>query len=311
MNRKRSKLIDGWERLTLETGEDNFDAAFLDLADTIAGVDHIMVFASPAGQAPRCIINRGAITTPIAEAAADRHVKRLASHGSLARADQHRQADGPVWLEDQSMTGGSGSLRAQWPEPGVFIEMATFHDVREHVGFIVQFYRTGSRGFTDYQRSRLRRFDRMLAAALCKHFGYLQVVETRDQCLIGRVLTEAPAFQAITRRERLVCVGILAGHTSESIAINLDISINSVLTYRKRLYRKLGISSQNELFIRIFDSVFAMDANDDVDMPRPRHADRPAPFTRRERHIRSPLGADLESAQAFFSKQQVRRACAA
>ncbi|MFD2498498.1 LuxR C-terminal-related transcriptional regulator [Rhizorhabdus histidinilytica] len=61
-----------------------------------------------------------------------------------------------------------------------------------------------------------------------------------------------------------MCIGILTGHTSESIARNLSISVNSVLTYRKRLYEKLEISSQNELFVRIIDSLMRLnwDAKD-------------------------------------------------
>lgn len=45
-----------------------------------------------------------------------------------------------------------------------------------------------------------------------------------------------------------VCLRILSGLSSEAISADLDISIHSTLTYRKRAYDKLGISSQNELF---------------------------------------------------------------
>ncbi|QBR03670.1 helix-turn-helix transcriptional regulator [Paraburkholderia pallida] len=66
------------------------------------------------------------------------------------------------------------------------------------------------------------------------------------------ILADAQAFSSLTSRERTVCIGILTGYTSEGIALNLGISINSVLTYRKRVYEKLGITSQNELFMLTF-----------------------------------------------------------
>ncbi|PVX85882.1 helix-turn-helix domain-containing protein [Paraburkholderia unamae] len=66
------------------------------------------------------------------------------------------------------------------------------------------------------------------------------------------ILADAQVFASLTTRERTVCVGILTGYTSEGIALNLGISINSVLTYRKRVYEKLGITSQNELFMLTF-----------------------------------------------------------
>jgi DNA-binding CsgD family transcriptional regulator len=52
----------------------------------------------------------------------------------------------------------------------------------------------------------------------------------------------------LTARERDVCANILLGFSSEAIACELAISLNSVLTYRRRAYQRLGITSQNELF---------------------------------------------------------------
>jgi LuxR family transcriptional regulator, activator of tox operons len=49
------------------------------------------------------------------------------------------------------------------------------------------------------------------------------------------------------QRELEVCVGIAKGISSEGIGLQLGISVNTVLTYRKRAYARLKISSQNEL----------------------------------------------------------------
>ncbi|MFM0662918.1 helix-turn-helix transcriptional regulator [Paraburkholderia sediminicola] len=51
----------------------------------------------------------------------------------------------------------------------------------------------------------------------------------------------------LPRREREVCALIVTGVTSEGIALTLGVSLNTVLTYRKRAYSRLRISSQNEL----------------------------------------------------------------
>jgi hypothetical protein len=48
-------------------------------------------------------------------------------------------------------------------------------------------------------------------------------------------------------REAEVCAAIMSGMTSEAIALHLGISVNTVLTYRKRAYGRLRISCQNEL----------------------------------------------------------------
>ena len=45
-----------------------------------------------------------------------------------------------------------------------------------------------------------------------------------------------------------VAARVLSGMTSEGIAADLGIGLQSVLTYRKRAYAKLGVCGQRELF---------------------------------------------------------------
>lgn len=51
----------------------------------------------------------------------------------------------------------------------------------------------------------------------------------------------------LPRRERQVCAGILSGQTTGGIALDLDIGQESVATYRKRAYERLGLGSRHEL----------------------------------------------------------------
>jgi PAS domain S-box-containing protein len=52
---------------------------------------------------------------------------------------------------------------------------------------------------------------------------------------------ESAPLAALSRREREVLMGVLAGHTSKEIAAALGIAPASVDTYRSRIMRKLGI----------------------------------------------------------------------
>lgn len=52
----------------------------------------------------------------------------------------------------------------------------------------------------------------------------------------------------LSERERQVAALVLQGHSSESIARHLDISPGTVKIHRRNCYRKLGISTQAELF---------------------------------------------------------------
>jgi DNA-binding CsgD family transcriptional regulator len=54
--------------------------------------------------------------------------------------------------------------------------------------------------------------------------------------------------QGLTARELDVCSRAMIGMTSEGTALDLALGKTSVLTYRRRAYARLGISSYRELF---------------------------------------------------------------
>jgi DNA-binding CsgD family transcriptional regulator len=77
---------------------------------------------------------------------------------------------------------------------------------------------------------------------------------SRDAALRG-ALAKNPA--RLTQREVEVCAQIMRGLTAEAIASRLGISAHTVVTHRKRAYAKLCISSQAELFAKIYQVAIA------------------------------------------------------
>lgn len=76
----------------------------------------------------------------------------------------------------------------------------------------------------------------LISILVCKHFE-----------LNERLRQEGPlAF--LSEREQQVCRAVLRGKKNEAIAAELNIAASSVITYRKRAYEKLGISSRAQLF---------------------------------------------------------------
>lgn len=61
----------------------------------------------------------------------------------------------------------------------------------------------------------------------------------------------------LTAREREVAELILKGHSSASISERTGAAVGTVKIHRKNLYRKLGISSQSELFASFLQRVLA------------------------------------------------------
>lgn len=80
------------------------------------------------------------------------------------------------------------------------------------------------------------RYARLIAAVAATHFS---------AHLPSRALE--PLF-ALSPRERQVCLGILAGQKTETIAHQIGVSTETCITYRRRAYHKLGIHSRSALF---------------------------------------------------------------
>lgn len=112
--------------------------------------------------------------------------------------------------------------------------------------FYVNFYRITVQGrFSDAQRVRLKAIAPAIGASVARHFQ--RSTTAPDPDLAALFATRAPLAD-LTQREQDVCRRILLGLSSEAISEALGISLHSTLTYRKRAYERLGISSQNELF---------------------------------------------------------------
>jgi DNA-binding CsgD family transcriptional regulator len=73
---------------------------------------------------------------------------------------------------------------------------------------------------------------------------------SNQETLIPRLMTELREHEgiSITRRQAEVAIYILRGHSSNSIALNLGISWQTVKVFRRQLYARCGITSQAELF---------------------------------------------------------------
>lgn len=77
---------------------------------------------------------------------------------------------------------------------------------------------------------------RLLATLISKHY------------LLNQALLSQGTLAFLSERERQVCEATLAGKKAEAIAHELGVAASSIVTYRKRAYEKLGISSRAQLF---------------------------------------------------------------
>ncbi|MEY9879536.1 helix-turn-helix transcriptional regulator [Bradyrhizobium sp. USDA 329] len=227
----------------LAIGRADFPNILIDTLRRQAGVGHCMVFALTRAGAARCLLDAGNI--PIGGDLG------AAYAGQFHESDPNRDAlfeaegDAPIMLPCFApRMYGARYRKIFFNDSGIVDKCATAIWTGDTC-FYVNFYRIAAQGrFDDEQCRRLAAIAPAIAASVARHF---QGSATPDQTLAALFATRAPLAD-LTPREREVCHRILLGFSSEAISRGLGISLHSTLTYRKRAYERLGISSQNELF---------------------------------------------------------------
>lgn len=112
-------------------------------------------------------------------------------------------------------------------------------------------YRTsGSGPYTSSEKQMVTDWSEVIASIArqhCQHFLVQKDLSTDNMLAFVERLANA-ASSPLTRRELDVCSRIALGYRMEAIADSLGIGFETAVGYRKNGYRKLGISSQGELF---------------------------------------------------------------
>jgi len=112
----------------------------------------------------------------------------------------------------------------------------------------LSFHRTACAGpFSSESMEEVVPWAEMLASLLIKH-DFIRPSPRHGREAAERYTTSIGIYcPELTAREREVCSLIAIGFSSEAIGLNLELSLNTILTFRRRAYAKLKISSQNEL----------------------------------------------------------------
>ncbi|MGC4251013.1 MAG: LuxR C-terminal-related transcriptional regulator [Sphingobium sp.] len=124
---------------------------------------------------------------------------------------------------------------------------------REHFGSIgISVIRIGADLFGEQAVHRLSTASDIILPLVCKHVdlcGQSQLVleALTSLSVIEQILSRMP--NPLPRRETQVCARFLFGLSASSIADDLRISQETVLSYRKRIYQRLDISSHRELLL--------------------------------------------------------------
>jgi DNA-binding CsgD family transcriptional regulator len=232
----------------LAIGRPSFPQVLIATLRRTADVGHCMVFNFDGEHSTRCLLDIGNIAI-----GADLGV---AYAGHFHRADPNREAifrerdnASPILLPTFARRMYDQKYRKIFFEDSDIVDKFATAIWVERTCFYVNFYRTTAQGrFARAQIERLVQLSPAIGAAVARHFQDASLPEPDPFGKLAMLFASCAPLTRLTQREKDVCLRILAGFTSEAIAADLGIGLQSTLTYRKRAYEKLGISSQNELF---------------------------------------------------------------
>jgi DNA-binding CsgD family transcriptional regulator len=136
-------------------------------------------------------------------------------------------------------------FRLHYNRTGIAEEIGVFFDLGEGLTGVTSFARWN--GASPIARAELEILN-VIAPAISVMCATQWKNLHRMEALSQRIAGERPGLKALSTREKEIVTLILQGHSTESIALQLDISPGTVKIHRKNTYRKMRISTQAELF---------------------------------------------------------------
>ncbi|GLH78236.1 helix-turn-helix transcriptional regulator [Bradyrhizobium sp. SSBR45G] len=233
--------------LVLAIGRPSFPDVLIDTLRTVADVGHCMVFTFESQRSARCLLSAGNIAIgPDLGAAYSEHFYSADPNRDMIF--RQRAEARPILLPNFARRMYPKGYRKLFFEDSAIVDKAaTAIWVGDHCTY-VNFYRTAAQGgFAPDERQRITAAAPLIGAIVARH-GQERGAAIDPADKLAVLFAAGGPLSVLTAREKDVCRRILEGFSSEAIAGDLGIALNSVFTYRKRAYEKLGIASQNELF---------------------------------------------------------------
>lgn len=237
--------------LILNIGRREFYPALFDLARQQFSVSQVTVMRFGAGRTVDIFSVQTVDTVPKAEPFVDLYTRSYYQRDPL-RDLQLPSLSREICAKTITATeiDDTDYRERLFSSAGFVSKMSIIERMPDHA-LAVSFYRGREAGkFSSSDVTAITNQQSVLTAIVRRHL----MIENRRKPDI-RSLTETiiglKASKPLSNREAFVCAGVVLGYSNEALSLELDISIHSVITYRRRAYAKLNITSQNELFVML------------------------------------------------------------
>lgn len=249
--------LEGLTQLCRCIGSPAFESCLLKLLNKVTPVDHCVVFTfgeSGAGH----LFTHGRMQVEEAQQLANDYVRNFHEQDpNFAQVSGATEGCEDCLIPLAPGADDHAAYQNHFFDRHDLIDKASTIGKVEQGSVYCNFYRMGRSGsYSEKDWQLLESILPLITTLISTHYRILQLSPSDKQgqfrnarSLVHNIISKnVSPFSQLTPREREVCERILLGYTSVGIGLDLNIAQSSVVTYRRRAYEKLDISTQNELF---------------------------------------------------------------
>lgn len=230
----------------------SFAAEVLNSLGDTAKISQCTIFAYEFGNRPRTVSvadRRGGYFLRDVADAYSKLFYLLDDNQRIVSSAPKAKPGGAVVMHQQASKdiAHDGYRMACYNNPRVCDRLSLLVQPAEDIWLSVNLYRDSAySNFQPHEIAQVEALAPLLGHAARHHYAlHGQSQLGIPQLMLARLRTLCPA---LTKRELDVIRGVLEGCTAAEIAETLGIKPASVVTYQKRAYQRLGVSSQRQLF---------------------------------------------------------------
>lgn len=224
-------------------GSGEFYPRFFQMMKSLAQIDQYMVFEfAPNGEYATCRLAHNVASPDLGLELASMYLDGAYLDDPMLKelkASVLTQTDKAPWrlLEKRGLPPVYRRRFFNVPNFDSKFSFVVLDPTSQHL-FYVNFYSKKEEGFAEGQLDSLKLISSLIGSLLLKHFR-----DERKQ----RGVIQSLLASGLSEREAQICNMMLGGHTAKSIGIELDLSESTVITYKKRAFKKLKINRKSEL----------------------------------------------------------------
>ncbi len=234
----QTELLDYVAQCIEQLGSRAFFEPFFDMVHSVFGVDQFMVFFMGPTERMECLLSRDFADDALAERLGRAYTKGgYVADPNRASIEQLTPGETQaVHLRELAGKMADDYRERFFEQPGLTDKVSIL--TADEIGkYYINLYRSQGRcSFIDENLFTSSAQVHLIAALITQHYRLNQSLSSEGPLAI------------LSDRERQICQGILRGKKMEAISAETGVATSSAITYKKRAYAKLGITSRAALF---------------------------------------------------------------